>query len=361
MSIEQDTTSSKNQPASAASVEVPSNIQKQSLGQLLRGDLGFIPVLATFVAIVIYFQITTNGLFLLPVNISNLLQQIATTGIDALGVTLVLLLGEIDLSVASVGTFGAVVMGVLINYHGFSAWEAILCGILAGAPDILGVGLPTVVLVLYALGLVFDQVARRRAGLRTKPLLRLIAQIVIAAVAVEGIVFVLENTPSTGGKFLGVPNSTAILFGLILIMWLVLTKTTFGRHIYAVGGNAEASRRAGINVTGIRIAVFTLCSTLAAIGGIVAASYANAVATQINPTLLLDSIAAAVIGGVSLFGGVGSVWSIVLGALIIGSLENGLDLKSQTTDVKQMVEGAVLLIAVTVDAVVRRLQARSGR
>ncbi|TMD34909.1 MAG: ABC transporter permease, partial [Chloroflexi bacterium] len=151
---------------------------------------------------------------------------------------------------------------------------------------------------------------------------------------------------------------TAILFGLILIMWLVLTKTTFGRHIYAVGGNAEASRRAGINVTGIRIAVFTLCSTLAAIGGIVAASYANAVATQINPTLLLDSIAAAVIGGVSLFGGVGSVWSIVLGALIIGSLENGL---SQTTDVKQMVEGAVLLIAVTVDAVVRRVQARSGR
>jgi len=421
MSIEHDTTSSKNQPASAASVEIPSNIQRQSLGQLLRGDLGFIPVLATFVAIVIYFQITTNGLFLLPVNISNLLQQIATTGIDALGVTLVLLLGEIDLSVASVGTFGAVVMGVLINYHGFSAWEAILCGILAGAiagtinglfiallripsfivtlaasifysgllinllkgqatliihddtvlaiagssnsflPDILGVGLPTVVLVLYALGLVFDQVARRRAGLRTKPLLRLIAQIVIAAVAVEGIVFVLENTPSTGGKFLGVPNSTAILFGLILIMWLVLTKTTFGRHIYAVGGNAEASRRAGINVTGIRIAVFTLCSTLAAIGGIVAASYANAVATQINPTLLLDSIAAAVIGGVSLFGGVGSVWAIVLGALIIGSLENGLDLKSQTTDVKQMVEGAVLLIAVTVDAVVRRLQARSGR
>ena len=115
MSIEQDTTSSKTQPASAASVEVPSNIQRQSLGQLLRGDLGFIPVLATFVAIVIYFQITTNGLFLLPVNISNLLQQIATTGIDALGVTLVLLLGEIDLSVASVGTFGAVVMGVLLR------------------------------------------------------------------------------------------------------------------------------------------------------------------------------------------------------------------------------------------------------
>src|SRR5947209_18076557 len=234
MSIEHDTTSSKNQPASAASVEVPSYIQKQSLGQLLRGDLGFIPVLLTFVAIVIYFQVTTNGLFLLPVNISNLLQQIATTGIDALGVTLVLLLGEIDLSVAAVGTFAAVVMGVLMNYHGVPAWEAILLGILAGAlagaingffiavlripsfivtlaasifyaglllnllngqatliiqnqfvlsiagsstsflPDYLGVGLPTLILVLYAVGLIVDHIARKRAGLRAQPLLQLV-------------------------------------------------------------------------------------------------------------------------------------------------------------------------------------------
>ena len=126
-------------------------------------------------------------------------------------------------------------------------------------------------------------------------------------------------------------------------------------------GNAGAARRAGINVTFIRVMAFTLCSTLACIGGIVAASYANAVATQINPSLLLDAIAAAVIGGVSLFGGVGSVWYIVLGTLIIGSLENGLDLKSQTTDVKLMVGGAVLLLAVTVDAVVRRAQRRTGR
>ncbi len=422
MSIEQNPSSTENQQVTAASVELPSYRQRRSIGQLLRSDLGFVPVLLTLVAITIYFQLTTSGLFLLPVNISNLIQQVATIGIDALGVTLVLLLGEIDLSVAAVGTFGAVVMGVLLNYHGFPAWEAILIGVLSGAiaglingffiavlripsfivtlaasifysglllyllagqatliihdtavlaiagsadsflPDILGVGLPTLALVIYAVALLIDQVARRRAGLRVKSLLQLIGQIAIVVVVVEGIVAVLENAPSpTPGKVLGIPNSTAILFGLILIMWLVLTKTAFGRHVYAVGGNAEASRRAGINVTLIRMAIFTLCSTLAAIGGIVAASYANAVATQINPSLLLDAIAAAVIGGVSLFGGVGSVWFIVLGTLIIGSLENGLDLQSQTSDKKLMVEGAVLLLAVTVDAVVRRAQRRTGR
>ncbi len=422
MSIEQNTPSTENQASLAASVEIPSYTQKQTIGQLLRGDLGSLPVILTLIVIALYFTVTTGGLFLSPTNLSNLLQQIITTGVDALGVTLVLLLGEIDLSIAAVGTFAAVVMGVLMNYHGIPAWEAILLGILAGAlagaingffiavlripsfivtlaasifyaglllnllngqatliiqnqfvlsiagsstsflPDYLGVGLPTLILVLYAGGLIVDHIARKRAGLRARSLLQLIVQIGLAVVIVEGTVAVLENTPSaTPGIFLGVPNSAAILFALILILWLVLTKTTFGRHLYAVGGNMEAARRAGINVVFIRIVAFTLCSTLASVGGILAASYANSVATQINPSLLLDAIAAAVIGGTSLFGGTGSVWNIVLGALIIGSLENGLDLKSQGSDVKQMVEGVVLLFAVTVDAVVRRAQKRSGR
>jgi len=422
MSIEQNTSPTENQAVSAASVEIPSYTQKQTVGQLLRGDLGFLPVLLTLIVVAVYFTATTGGLFLSPTNLSNLLQEIITIGIDGLGVTLVLLLGEIDLSVAAVGTFGAVVMGVLINYHGFPAWEAILLGILAGAvagaingffiavlripsfivtlaasifyaglllnllngqatliiqdpvvlgiagsstsflPDYLGVGLPTLILVLYAVGLIVDQIARQRAGLRAKSLLQLIVQIGLVVVIVEGTVAVLENTPSaTPGIYLGVPNAAAILFGLILIFWLVLTKTTFGRHIYAVGGNMEAARRAGINVVFIRVAVFTLCSALASVGGILAASYANSVATQINPSLLLQSIAAAVIGGTSLFGGTGSVWNIVLGALIIGSLENGLDLKSQASDVKQIVEGVVLVLAVTIDALVRRAQRRSGR
>src|SRR6185312_14317626 len=217
-----------------SSVEVSAYRQRQSWGQLLRGDLGFIPVVLTLVAITIYFTISTNGLFLDTGNLSNLLQQIITIGIDGLGVTLVLLLGEIDLSVAAVGTLGAVVMGILSERMGYPAWEAIPVGILAGAlaglingifvailriptfivtlassigyaglllhllagqatlivhdptivaiagspdsflPDIYGVGLPTLVLILYATSLVYHQILRKRYSLRTKPLLPLI-------------------------------------------------------------------------------------------------------------------------------------------------------------------------------------------
>jgi D-xylose transport system permease protein len=174
----------------------------------------------------------------------------------------------------------------------------------------------------------------------------------LALVLVEGAVALFENSS-------GVPYSTAILFGLIIIFWLILTKTPFGRHVYAVGGNAEAARRAGINVVAVRIVIFALCSMLAAAAGIVNASRGLSVASQVSPSLLLDAIGAAVIGGVSLFGGRGSVWAIVLGVLIIGSLENGLALKSQGSDIKQIVEGLVLLLAVTSDALLRRFQARS--
>lgn len=405
----------------ASAVEVPSYIQKQSFGQLLRGDLGFVPVLLTLIVITIYFAATTGGLFLAPGNLSNLLQQIVNIGIDGLGVTLVLLLGEVDLSVAAVGTFGAVVMGVLSERMGWPPGLAILAAILAGAaagfvngffvavlrvpsfivtlassiffsgllinllagqatlivhdnfivsiagsaysflPDWIGIGVPTVLLILYSGWLIINNVQRQRMGLKFKPLAQLVGQIALTAIIVEGVIFVLENTPGpVRGTFLGVPNSAAILFGLIVIIWLVLTKTRFGRHIYATGGNLEAARRAGIPVVAIRIAVFTLCSALAAVGGVLLASRQNSVQSQIPPTLLLDAIAAAVIGGVSLFGGRGSAWSIVLGALIIGSVDNGLDLKSQGTDIKEMVEGAVLVLAVTVDALARRAQARSG-
>lgn len=402
------------QAAAATSVEVPSYMPRRTWGQLLRSDLGFLPVLITLVVIVIFFTIISNGIFLRPENLSNLVGQIATIGILGLGVIMVLLLGEIDLSIASVSTLCSVVMAVLSERVGAPAWVAILAALLSGAiigfingyfvavlrvpsfivtlagsigyaglllnllagqstliinnsfivaiagspqsflPNILGVGLPAIAVLLYAAGLIYTYLRRNRAGLRTSSLLWLIAKIVIAAVLVMGAVAVFQS-------YTGVPYSTAILFGLIALFWLIMTKTSFGRHIYAVGGNSEAARRAGINVVGIRIAAFTLCSTLAAVGGIIAASRGLAVASQISPTLLLDAIAAAVIGGVSLFGGRGSVWAIVLGVLIIGSLENGLALKSIGTDVSQMVEGGVLLIAVTVDAVIRRAQMRTGR
>lgn len=414
-----ETMQRSNEPGASA-VEVPAYMQRQTFVQRLRGDLSFVPVLLTMVALTTYFAITTGGDFLLPGNISNLFQQIVTTGIDALGVTLVLLLGEIDLSVAAVGTFSASVMGVMSERMGLPPVLAILLGLLAGAasgalngffiavlrvpsfivtlassifftgallmllnhqetliihnqfivglagpssflPDIVGVGLPTIVLILYAIGLVVEHLARRRGDLRTRPIGQLIAQIVFTAIIVEGAIALLENTPGpVPGTYLGVPINVAIFFGLIMILWLMLTKTRFGRHIYAVGGNKEATRRAGINVTFIQIAVFTLCSTIAAAGGILQASRGLGVASQVSPSLLLEAIAAAVIGGVSLFGGRGSVWSIVLGALIIGSLENGLDLRSQGSDIKQMIEGGVLIFAVTIDALVRRAQARSS-
>ncbi len=402
------------QATEAAAVEVPSYMPRRTLGQLLRGDLGFVPVLFTLIVVVIYFTIVTNGIFLHPENLSNLVGQIVTFGILGLGVTMVLLLGEIDLSIASVSVFCAVVMAVLSERHGVSALVAILAGLLAGAivgfingffvaivrvpsfivtlaasifysglllnllagqstliisnsfivaiagssqsflPDYLGVGLPILAVLLYAISLIVSFVRRKRAGLRTMSLLQLIVRIVITTLLVGGAIAVFES-------YHGVPYNAAILFGLIAVFWLIMTKTSFGRHVYAVGGSSEAARRAGINVVAIRIACFTLCSTLAAVGGIVFASYGTAVASQIDPVLLLNAIAAAVIGGVSLFGGRGSVWAVVLGALIIGSLVNGLALLSQGTDVSEMVEGAVLLIAVSVDALVRRAQQRTGR
>ena len=150
------------------------------------------------------------------------------------------------------------------------------------------------------------------------------------------------------------PYSAAILFTLIILAWLMLRFTPFGRHVYAVGGNAEAARRAGIRVTGLRIALFAMASMLAAIGGILETSRAGSADTNVSPSFLLDAIAAAVIGGVSLFGGRGSAWAVVLGILVIGSLENGLVLLNQGQDITQIVEGAVLLFAVLADAIIRR-------
>lgn len=402
------------QPVSAESVEAPSYRQRQTIGQLFRTDLGFIPVLLTLLVIIVFFQVISGGLFLSARNINNLFLQTATYGFLGLGVILVLLLGEIDLSIAAVATFSSVIMADLTERAGAPAFVAIVaalaCGALVGAfngffvavlripsfivtlagniafsglvitllfgqatleianpfinaiagsfysylPDYLGIGLPTLAVLLYAGYLILNYVRRRNAGLRNPSLPLFLSLVIVPILVVEGAVIVFENLH-------GVPYSTALLFGMILLFWIILTKTAFGRHIYAVGGNKEAARRAGISVVGIQIAVFSLCSMLAALGGIVEASRGNSVASQIPSQLLLDPIAAAVIGGVSLFGGKGSVWSIVLGILIIGGLENGLALENIPADRVLWIEGGVLLIAVTVDALLRRVQARTGR
>lgn len=399
--------------STVAAVERPEYTRRRTFGELLRGDLGFLPVLATLLLVVIYFEITTNGLFLTARNLSVFAQQMAETGIVGLGAIMVLLLGEIDLSVAAVAQLCAVVMAICSERLGLPAIIAIPVALLTGAiiglvngilvavvrvpafivtlagsiaysglllflmfgqstlivrndfivaiagsplsffPDYLGVGLPALAVILYSVGLLYNYTRRRNLGLRTQPLGRIVLQIVIIAVLVAAAVLAFES-------YNGVPYSTALLFGLILLFWLIMTKTRFGRYVYATGGNTEATRRAGINVVGVRIAVFTLCSTLAAVAGVVQASRNTAVYSAVSPTLLLEAIGAAVIGGVSLFGGRGSVWAIVLGVLIIQSLDNGLTLQSQSTAIQQMVEGTVLVLAVISDALIRRAQARSS-
>lgn len=400
--------------AAAHAVEEPGYQQRRTFGQLLRTDLGFLPVLLTLVVIVVFFTVASNGLFLNPENFSNLIVQSAPLGIEAVGTVLVLLLGEIDLSSASAGVLCTVIMGILTERAHWPAAPAIILALVAalffGAingffvailrvpsfivtlatsiffaglllfllfgqttqiisdPFVLsiagtstsyltnfwGIFLPIAAVLIYVASLFYNYFSRRRAGLKTVALARLITQSVFAVVVVIGSIVLFQS-------YYGVPYSTALLFAIILIFWLALTRTRWGRHLYALGGNPEAARRAGVSVVSIRFAAFALSALLGGVGAIVLTSHLGSVNSDIPAQLQLNIIAVAVIGGVSLFGGRGSVWSVVLGMLIVQCLQNGLALLHQTTDVQNMIEGLVLLFAVTADALIRRAQARSGR
>ena len=402
------TEASKTEAVAQAVAPAQAQVQAQ---RFMRGELGQIPVVLTLIVIAIFFQITSGGLFLSSRNLSNLVLETVTVGTLALASVLVLLLAEIDLSLAAVAYLCGAVMTTLSVYHNASAPVALLGALVVGAvigaingffvavmripsfivtlaglifyqglllhilfpnttirlidpfltgissnylPDWMGTSLPLVIVGLYALAVIANRIQRQRRGLPNPPVWETGLRVGLAVAVTIVAVGIFEG-------FLGVPESGAILVALILIFWLLLRFTPFGRHVYAVGGNPEAARRAGINTTGVRIAIFTLTSVLAAVGGILEVSRTIGAATQVDSSLLLDAIAAAVIGGVSLFGGRGSVWAVVLGSLIIGSLANGLTLLNQNTDVKFMVEGAVLIIAVLVDAIIRRRNAVSGR
>jgi D-xylose transport system permease protein len=196
---------------------------------------------------------------------------------------------------------------------------------------------------------------RLKDELPAPPLIGVVVRIGIVAVAVIATIAVLNADR-------GLPLAALILVGFVLLFQYVTTKTTFGRHIYAVGGNAEAARRAGIRVTQVRIVVFMLASTLAAIGGIMAASRLLAVNQSSGAgDVLLLAIAGPVVAGTSLFGGRGSVWAALLGALLIGSISNGMDLLSLQSSVKFMVTGGVLLVAVIIDAIARNQRQAAGR
>ncbi len=388
----------------APEVSAPTKRRIPALGQLLRGDVGQLPVFIGLIVIAIYFQYAGHSFFLTPRNLSFLALQITTTGILAVAAVLVLLIAEIDLSLSAVAYLSGAIMGILSARHGWPAWEAILAGIVAGMvmgaingffisivrmpsfivtlagfigyqgllskilepqttlpvynhtidaiavfylPDYLGIGLPVLGLVLYIIPILLTRARRQKLGLSVESTGRLALRIGLPIILVGGVMTAFE-------LYQGVPLVTLILVGVITLFWLITTRTAFGRHIYAVGGNAEASRRAGINVVGLRIAIFTLASTLAAVGGILEVSREVSAPAQLDQSLLLNAIAAAVIGGVSLFGGRGSVWGVMLGTLVVGSLINGLTLTGQPASVELMAEGVVLLFAVLIDALARR-------
>ena len=207
--------------------------------------------------------------------------------------------------------------------------------------------LPAVILAIYAVAVIAGRLRRQRANLPVQTVPQLVLQLVLPVVVVAVAVWVFDS-------YQGVPLPTVITLAVIMIFWLMSTKTSFGRHIYAVGGNAEASRRAGIRIVGLRIAVFALASTIASLGGLLIISRGASAPALVNQYLLLFAIAAAVIGGVSLFGGRGSVWGVVLGSLIVGSLVNGLALLNVGPDVVLMAAGIVLVVAVLIDALARR-------
>jgi D-xylose transport system permease protein len=388
-----------------------------------QGELGQMPALVGLALIWAYFQYKQPA-FLSARNLSNLVLQIGVTGTIAVGIVLVLLLSEIDLSVGSIMILSsAILANVLVNHSWTWYWSLVLMLVICAAIGAFqgfwfaAVGVPSFVVTLagllgwqgvqqwvlgstgtinvsdanidaiattslphvwgwilavgaaaaYALVRVQEQVRRRRAGLPAKPLVVVAVRTAIVA-AVSLLAVAILNGNLNGfwvfGRAIylnpGVPTPGVILLGLVVFFAWMTTRTQFGRYIYAVGGNPEAARRAGVNVTGIRIAVFTLCSFLAAVAGLIQTSRLASASQAIDPgQVTLESIAAAVIGGTSLFGGRGNVWAALLGALVIGSVSNGLDLDGQQPYVKLVVEGAILLLFVTIDALARRGRASS--
>ncbi len=392
--------------------------------RLRRGELGAIPALVGLAVIWTYFQYR-QPTFMSARNLSNLVLQIGVTGTIAVGIVLVLLLSEIDLSVGSISILCSAVLANLLVNHGWPWYWALVAMLVAGAligafqgfwfavigvpsfvvtlagllgwqgvqqfvlgttgtinvfdenigaiatttlPKAWGWALAIVATAAYALTRILEQARRRRAGLSAKPLIIVgLRTAIVGAVALLAVAVLNGNLNGfwVFGKSVyknpGVPTPGVILLGLVVFFAWVTKRTRFGRYIYAVGGNPEAARRAGINVTFIRVSAFSICAFLAAIGGLIQTSRLTSASLAINPgQVSLEAIAAAVIGGTSLFGGRGSVWSALIGALVIGSVANGLDLDGQQAYVKLIVEGAILLLFVTIDALARRGRAASG-
>lgn len=387
--------------------------------RLRGGDMGALPATLGLLTLVIGFSIASDT-FLTELNIANLITQAGAICVLAMGLVFVLLLGDIDLSAGFTGATGAAVMALMIRDQGLGWPVAVLAGVATGAVIGLVIGLlvaklgiPSFVVTLaFFLGLqgallrmigeggsvrvdnefirgisidnmsvatgwavaagvvalfaVLSLLKHRRQvsqNLQHLPLSVVLVKIAGLAVVVLGLTAVLNANRSRNPNFPieGIPWVLPLV-GFLLVFWTyVLTRTTFGRHLYAVGGNKEAARRAGINVDRIRVQAFMIGSSMAAISGIIAASNAGKVsASSGGSNTLLYAVGAAVIGGTSLFGGRGKARDAVIGGLVIATIANGLGLLDQPSYINFVVTGSVLLLAAAVDAVSRRRRSAAG-
>ncbi|MCB8876877.1 sugar ABC transporter permease [Acidisoma silvae] len=383
------------------------------LDRVRSGDLGSLPVIIGLIIICSVFQ-SLNTVFLSPSNIVNLLYDSSTIGVISLGIVCILMVGEIDLSVGSVSGFASALLGVLWVNTGIPVFLAIIAAILAGA--VIGLfyaflfnrfGMPSFVstlagllavlgLQLYLLGesgsinlpygspLVnlgqslfvppalayllgalaglalfwrsWRTAARRRnANLSAQSLHILVGRAIVITVVLEAAVFYLNR-----GR--GVPLMLVVFLALVVLLDYALTRTQWGRAVKAVGGNREAARRAGINVRRIYTSAFVLCAVFAAIGGVLSSARLASASQQAGTgDVNLDAIAAAVIGGTSLFGGRGNAYSALLGIIVIQAISSGLTLLDLSSSLRYMITGAVLAIAVIVDSLARRSRVSHGR
>ncbi|NUR97670.1 MAG: sugar ABC transporter permease [Kribbellaceae bacterium] len=415
------------QDSAQDSAQLPADLQDERLiasrglsgavgaftSRLRSGDLGSVPVVIGLIIIWAVFQVA-NSSFLSSRNLVNLTLQTTSVGVIALGIVLVLLLGEIDLSVGSVSGFAGAVVGVTFVNQGWPVVLSLLAGValgigvglfygllytrfgvpsfvitLAGLLGFLGLqllvlgkdgtinlpydsplvgfatrsflspaiayGLVALVVVVYTLTRLQGRSARAAAGRSAPPTSYIAVKAAGLAVVLLVPVLVLNGDRGVSSMFL-------LFLALVVVTDLAVRRTRWGRSVFAVGGNVEAARRAGINVRMIYLSVFAACTTFAAVGGILAAARLVAVSQSSGGTdTNLNAIASAVIGGTSLFGGRGSAYSALLGALVITSISNGLALLSLDSNVRYIVTAGVLLIAVTIDSLSRRSRQAHGR
>jgi D-xylose transport system permease protein len=383
------------------------------VARIKGGDMGPLPAVIGLLVLIVLFSLL-RPVFFTPLNFANFFTQAAVVAILAMGLVFVLLLGEIDLSAGVTSGVSGALLAVGLAKYGFPWYVAL--GVSLGAGVIIGlfigflvarIGIPSFVVTLalflafqglvlviigeggnvritnsvilaiqnnnlprwggwlfYAIlviGYLLLALSSRQRRIRrgfTAPSLALI-MIRLAAIAVIGfvVVWVLNLERSVNPELNplnGVPIIIPIIAVLALIFGFVLEKTRFGRHIYAVGGNKEAARRAGINVQQVRIAVFSICSTTAAFAGVVAASRAASVDPNAGRFIVLNAIAAAVIGGTSLFGGRGRIYDALIGASVVAVIDNGMGLLGYSAGVKLMITGGVLMLAAGTDALSRK-------